>query len=44
MNAAEDLIEEPPFLDDVQVMEAQDPLITEAEKRFGKDFVEVIEE
>ena len=44
VNAVEDLIEEPPFLDDVQVMEAQDPLITEAEKRFGKDFVEVIEE
>lgn len=44
INAVEDLIEEPYFLEDVQVMEAQDPLITEAEKRFGKDFVEVIEE
>ena len=44
VNPVEDLNEEPPFLDDVQVMEAQDPLITEAEKRFGKDFVEVIEE
>ncbi len=35
---------EQPFLDDIQEMTSDDPLITEAEKLFGKDFVEVVEE
>ncbi|KGR75228.1 DNA polymerase III subunit gamma/tau [Ureibacillus manganicus] len=33
-----------PFLADVQEMTSDDPLITEAEKLFGKDFVEVIDD
>ncbi|MGN7479577.1 DNA polymerase III subunit gamma/tau [Solibacillus silvestris] len=43
-DAAEDLLDEPSFIDEVQMMEAQDPLVTEAEKHFGKDFVDVVEE
>ncbi|MBD8038782.1 DNA polymerase III subunit gamma/tau [Solibacillus sp. A46] len=43
-DAATDLSDEPSFMDEVQMMETQDPLVTEAEKNFGKDFVEVIEE
>lgn len=38
--------EEPvvPFIDDAQPISSEDPLIVEAEKLFGKGFVEVIEE
>ena len=38
--------EEPvaPFIDDAQPISSEDPLIVEAEKLFGKDFVEVVEE
>ncbi|MEK4128115.1 DNA polymerase III subunit gamma/tau [Solibacillus sp. FSL W8-0474] len=43
-DATTDLSDEPSFMDEVQMMETQDPLVTEAEKQFGKDFVEVIEE
>ena len=34
---------EPSFMEEVQI-ETQDPLVVEAEKRFGKDFVDVVEE
>lgn len=43
-DTATDLADEPSFMDEVQMMEAQDPIVTEAEKHFGKDIVEVIEE
>ncbi len=33
-----------PFIDDAQPIASQDPLVMEAEKLFGKDFVEVVEE
>lgn len=33
-----------PFIDDAQPVASQDPLVMEAEKLFGKDFVEVVEE
>lgn len=36
--------QEKPFIDDVQEVASEDPLISEAEKMFGKDFVEVVEE
>lgn len=35
---------EEPFIDDAQEIASEDPLIVEAEKMFGKDFVEVVEE
>ncbi|GLC90579.1 DNA polymerase III subunit gamma/tau [Lysinibacillus piscis] len=35
---------EEPFIDDVQLLPSQDPLVVEAEKLFGKDFVEIIED
>ncbi|MFB2518766.1 DNA polymerase III subunit gamma/tau [Lysinibacillus sp. OTC-L20] len=35
---------EEPFIDDAQPLASQDPLVTEAEKLFGKDFVEIIED
>jgi len=35
---------EQPFLEDIQETTSDDPLITEAEKLFGKDFVEVVDE
>jgi len=35
---------EEPFIDDAQPLASQDPLVTEAEKLFGKDFIEIIEE
>ena len=43
-NEPSDLLDEPSFMEEVQMMEAQDPLVSEAEKRFGKDFVDVVEE
>lgn len=39
-----DLVNEPSFMEEAQLMEAQDPLVMEAEKRFGKEFVDVVEE
>lgn len=33
-----------PFIDDAQPVASQDPLVVEAEKLFGKDFVEIVEE
>ncbi|MFJ8238016.1 DNA polymerase III subunit gamma/tau [Ureibacillus sp. NPDC094379] len=33
-----------PFIDDGQVVISDDPLVAEAEKMFGKDFVEVVED
>ena len=39
-----DLLNEPSFMEEVQMIEEQDPLVMEAEKRFGKDFVDVVEE
>jgi DNA polymerase III subunit gamma/tau len=39
-----DTVREQPFIDDVQEIASEDPLITEAEKIFGKDFVEIVEE
>ena len=36
--------QEEPFIDDVQEIASEDPLIVEAEKMFGKDFVEVVED
>ena len=42
--SADGVIEEPAFLDEAQVLAMQDPLVVEAEKRFGKDFVDVVEE
>ena len=33
-----------PFIDDVQEIASEDPLVVEAEKMFGKDFVEVVED
>ena len=35
---------EQPFIDDEKHLPSEDPLIVEAEKMFGKDFVEVIDE
>ena len=35
---------EGPYIDDVQPLSSQDPLVTEAEKLFGKDFVEIMED
>ncbi|QCR30724.1 DNA polymerase III subunit gamma/tau [Lysinibacillus sp. SGAir0095] len=35
---------EEPFIDDAQEIASEDPLIVEAEKMFGKDFVEVVED
>ncbi|CAM5684368.1 DNA polymerase III subunit gamma/tau OS=Lysinibacillus sphaericus OX=1421 GN=dnaX PE=3 SV=1 [Lysinibacillus sphaericus] len=35
---------EEPFIDDAQPLASQDPLVTEAEKLFGKDFIEIIED
>jgi len=47
----EELLEPPPaemsdepFIDDAQPLASQDPLVTEAEKLFGKDFVEIMED
>lgn len=36
--------QEGPFIDDAQEVASEDPLILEAEKMFGKDFVEVVED
>ena len=33
-----------PFIDDTQQIASEDPLVVEAEKLFGKDFVEVYED
>jgi len=33
-----------PFIDDAQPLASQDPLVTEAEKLFGKDFIEIVED
>jgi DNA polymerase III subunit gamma/tau len=41
---SDDLLRESSFIDEVQLTEAQDPLVVEAENRFGKDFVDVVEE
>ena len=38
------LHEEQPFMEEALLVEVQDPLIVEAEQRFGKDFVDVVEE
>lgn len=35
---------EGPFIDDAQPLASQDPLVTEAEKLFGKDFIEIVED
>ena len=35
---------EEPFIDDAQEIASEDPLVLEAEKMFGKDFVEVVED
>lgn len=37
-------VHEGPFIDDAQEIASEDPLIAEAEKMFGKDFVEVVED
>lgn len=37
-------ISDEPFIDDAQPLASQDPLVTEAEKLFGKDFVEIMED
>lgn len=37
-------ISDEPFIDDSQPLASQDPLVTEAEKLFGKDFVEIMED
>lgn len=37
-------IPEAPYIEDVKEVASDDPLITEAEKMFGKDFVEVVDE
>ena len=42
-DAPEQQVEEP-FIADTQQLASQDPLVTEAEKMFGKDFVEVVED
>ena len=36
-----DLLNEPSFMEEVQRIEEQDPLVSEAEKRFGKTFIDV---
>ena len=36
--------DEPMFYDEAEMIESQDPIVVEAEKFFGKDIVEVIEE
>ena len=41
---AESVPVEQPFIDDEKQLPSEDPLIVEAEKMFGKDFVEVIDE
>ena len=43
-NSSEPVLEEEPYIADQQTLPSEDPLIMEAEKMFGKDFVEVIEE
>ncbi|KEK10233.1 DNA polymerase III subunit gamma/tau [Lysinibacillus sphaericus] len=49
--SGEELLEPPPaemsdepFIDDAQPLASQDPLVTEAENLFGKDFVEIMED
>ena len=41
---SDDQTVEEPFIDDAQQIASQDPIITEAEKLFGKDFVDVVED
>jgi DNA polymerase III subunit gamma/tau len=41
---SDDLLSEPSFMEEAQMAEALDPLVVEAENRFGKDFVDVVEE
>lgn len=43
-DASLDVLDRPAFIDEVQMMESQDPIVTEAEKHFGKDFIDVVEE
>lgn len=43
VDISEPLYEEP-FIDDVQQLASQDPIVLEAEKMFGKDFVDVVED
>lgn len=40
----QETVHEQPFIDDTQEIVSEDPLIAEAEKMFGKDFVEVVDE
>ena len=40
----ENSLNEEPFITDEQQLPSEDPLIVEAEKMFGKEFVEVIED
>lgn len=40
----QETVHEQPFIDDTHEIASEDPLIAEAEKMFGKDFVEVVDE
>lgn len=40
----EESTQDSPFIDDVHEIASEDPLVVEAEKIFGKDFVEVVED
>ncbi|TSI11702.1 DNA polymerase III subunit gamma/tau [Lysinibacillus sp. BW-2-10] len=40
----QETVHEQPFIEDTYEIASEDPLITEAEKMFGKDFVEVVDE
>lgn len=35
---------EAPYIDDAKEIESEDPIVKEAEKMFGKDFIEVVED
>ncbi|MED3661432.1 DNA polymerase III subunit gamma/tau [Ureibacillus sp. FSL K6-8385] len=43
-NKVQENVSEAPYIDDMKDMESEDPIVKEAEKMFGKDFVEVVED
>ncbi|NLY79299.1 MAG: DNA polymerase III subunit gamma/tau [Lysinibacillus sp.] len=43
-NMVQEQIPEAPYIEDAKEIESEDPLVVEAEKMFGKDFVEIVED
>jgi len=43
-NKVQESAPEAPYIDDVREAESEDPIVKEAEKMFGKDFVEVVDD